>query len=160
MIKILLVTLLMLTTLNAGELTSGQKDKLNSPRIKIQDTNLVIEEFSVFNFNEPISLDQLKTNKLIIKTYARMSKNTINKEQFLVFSSTLASEMIASILSDPKFSPYLRSSEFLTAKPKESVNLTIELLFTSDGIDSKIYTKNNNITNFIPYSDMFSIKLK
>ena len=160
MTKTLLVTLLMLTTLNAGELTSAQKDKLNSPRIKIQDNNLIIEEYNVFNFNEPISFEQSKTNKLIIKTYARMSKNTINKEQFLAFTSTLSSEMIASVIFDSKFSSHLRNSEFLTSKPKESINLTIELLFTSDGIDGKIYTNNNNITNFIPYSDMFSIKLK
>ena len=152
--------MLMLITLHAGELTSAQKDKLNSPRITIQDTNLIIEEYRVFNFNEPISLEQLKTNRLIIKTYARMSKNTINKEQFLAFTSTLSSEMIASVIFDSKFSSHLLNSEFLTSKPKESINLTIELLFTLDGIDGKIYTNNNNITNFIPYSDMFSIKLK
>ena len=160
MTKTVLVALLILTTLNAETLTTTQKDKLNSSLVKNKDNNLIIEEYTIVNFSTPILFEQSNINKLIIKTYSKVPKNTINKDRFIAFSSTLSDQMIQSIVSSSQFAPYLVSSDFFTSKPKESIHLTIELFFTSDGIDSKIYSKNKNIANFIPYSDMFHMKLK
>ena len=160
MTKTVLIALLILTTINAEKLTTVQKDKLNSSLVKNQDNNLVIEEYNIVNFSTPVLFEQSKINQLIIKTYATMPKNTIHKEQFIAFCSTLSDQMIQSIIFAPHFSPYLLSSTLLTSKPKKSVQLTIELLFTLDGIDSKIYSKNQNIASFIPYSDIFHMKFK
>lgn len=160
MTKPILTALIMLTTLNAQSLTEAQQTKLDTPVVKEQNSSLIIEEYNRVTFTEPILFEQQKVSELIIKTYAMMPKETIHKEQFIAISSSLSDQMAQSVLFSPQFAPYLKSSELLVNKPKKSEDLTIELIFDTKVINSKIYSKNKNVVNVIPYTDMFHMKLK
>jgi hypothetical protein len=157
-IKLILMILLSLN-LYGQNLTKQQLDKLHSPVVKTLGSSFIIEEFNQINFNQKVFFDGQNTNTIFVKTYATLNSDRIHKEQFIALSSSLSDSIMQSIFMNPQYFNYMSSMELLTSKPK-NVNLTIELRFTKDGINTSIQSTQHKQNKFIPYTELFFQKMQ
>lgn len=154
-----LIFVFMLSNLEGNSLKEEQSIKLNSPVVNLIDHSFNIKEFNQINFFDDIEFNRVKLKKLIIKTEATMKKDTIHKEQFIAITSTLSDQIIQSIFINPQYVNDMESIELLTYKP-DSVNLTISMDFTKEGINTLISDGKMKQKRFIRYSDMFKYKVR
>jgi len=157
-IKLVLMILISLN-LYAQVLTAEQEKKLNSSVVKVVDNLFFIEEYNKISFIGKIFFDGQNTDKIIIKTEAKMKDEIVHKEQFLAITSTISDQIMQSIFMNPQYFNQMKSIELLTNQPNDT-NLTIVLDFTEKGIDSTVINSQNKQNRFIPYSDLFYQKMQ
>jgi len=157
-IKFILMILVSLN-LYGQNLTKQQLDKLNSSVVKTIGSSSIIEEFNQINFNQKIFFDGKNIDTIFVKTYTILNSNIIHKEQFIALSSSLSSSIIQSIFMNPQYFNTMKSMEVLTTKPK-TVNLTINIDFKNDGINTSIQSSQHKQNDFIPYSELFFQKMQ
>ena len=105
----LLMILTLALNLQANSLTKQQQNKLNNPIIKVQNDTFIIEEYNSINFDKKIFFDGQSLDKVIVKTYTTMKKDTINKEQFIAISSTMSDQIMQSIFMNPQYFESIKS---------------------------------------------------
>jgi len=148
------------STLQAKGLTKKQEEKLNSPVIKILPNDiLVIEEYNSINLKKKISFGNEKVNKIIIKSYAKMKKGTINKEVFNSISSSVSDQIIERVFMNQQHIRSIKSVDLLTYKPK-NINFIIEMDFNKNGINITMGDKVRKEKQFIPYATLFHSEMK
>ncbi len=155
----LLIILTLSLNIQANTLTKAQQEKLNSPIVKIQNGIYFIEEYNRINFDKNIFFDGQSLNKVTIKTYATMKKDTIHKEQFIAISSTLSDQIIQNIFMNPQYFPNIKSIDMLTNKPN-TTNLTIKIEFKKDELITIITNGKREEKRVISYDEMFHQRLK
>ena len=156
------ITLLLLVALCLkAELTKAQVEKLQNPVVKEKNSTLVIEEYGKMIFVKPQFFAKQNLSEVITKTYATMPKGTINKEQFIAIASTMSDQMAQSVfMGNPDYAQNLKSGELLTSKPMKKPELFIELHFTKEGVNGKMYSVDQKVENFIPYEELFITKMR
>jgi len=155
----LLMILTLALNLQANSLTKQQQNKLNNPIIKVQNDTFIIEEYNSINFDKKIFFDGQSLDKVIVKTYTTMKKDTINKEQFIAISSTMSDQIMQSIFMNPQYFESIKSIDLLTIKPTK-VNLIIKIDFTKEGLNTIVTNGQREQKRFIPYGEMFHQRLK
>lgn len=147
-------------SLNANELTKEQKEKLNSPIVKVKTNEYVIEEYNYINFIEKVKFGKFESDKIIIKILSTMNKNIINKENFIAYSASISDQMINSIFLTPEYANKIKSSGMPIKKP-EKANLHIKLNFTQKGIEASLGSEHMvYMANFVSYSQIFDYEIK
>jgi hypothetical protein len=142
-------------TLQANGLTKAQEKKLHSPAIKLlADNTYVIEFYNSINLKKTISFGHEKVNKIIVKSYSKMKKGTINKEVFNSISSSVSDQIMGRVFMTKKHIKDIKSVDLLTYTPKH-VNFTIELDFGKKGIHVIMGDKIKKEKHFLPYYTLF-----
>ena len=127
--------------------------------IKVQNDTLIIEEYNSINFSKKIFFDEENLDKVIVKTKATMKKDFIHKEQFIAISSTLSDQIMQSIFMNPQYFKDMKSIDLLTKKAKKA-NLTININFKKDGLDTVVTNGQIEQKRFVSYAEMFHQRLK
>ncbi len=156
--KYIAILLMLEILIQASTLSKEQLKKLNTSVVISKNNNYIIEEYNSVTFKKPVLFGGENIDKIIMKTYSKMEKDIIHKDQFIAISSTASDQLMQSIIFLPEYHQYIDTMELLINKPI-SVNLTIELNFVKEGIKTKIFSKDRNIERFVPISDIFLIKL-
>ncbi|MCG3692250.1 hypothetical protein [Aliarcobacter butzleri] len=145
--------------LSANELTKEQLNKLNSPMVKEENNNLVIEDYNFINFKEKVKFTGKDTDKIIIKTKAIMKKDTVNKDIFVSLSSSMIDQTVNSIFLTPQYMSKIQSVGLLIDKPS-SFDLDIEVNVIEKGFHISVNDGLQKQTHFIYFSQLFDFKVQ
>jgi hypothetical protein len=156
-LKLLIIALSL--TLQANSLTKQQHTKLSSSIVKVSNNIFTIEEYNSINFTKKIFFDGQSIDKVIVKTKATMQKDIIHKEQFIAISSTLSEQIMQSIFMNPQYFETIQSIDLLVNNPK-NINLTININFKKDGLDTTVTNGKLEQKRFISYDQLFHQRLK
>jgi hypothetical protein len=144
-----------------ADLTQAQIRKLNSPLIAEHNGTLVIEEYYKINLQASMNVpfDDQKHTVLIQKSSAHMKKGTINPEQFIAMYSAASDQITQEIFMPLLKFGAIRSVEYLTTKPK-SFDVENSMYVTKSGVKTIIKTAKGNQERFVPFEDLFLIKIR
>lgn len=145
--------------LSANELTKEQLNKLNSPMVKEENNNLVIEDYNFINFKEKVKFTGKDTDKIIIKTKAIMKKDTVDKDIFVSLSSSMIDQTVNSIFLTPQYMSKIQSVGLLIDKPS-SFDLDIEVNVIEKGFHISVNDGLQKQTHFIYFSQLFDFKVQ
>jgi hypothetical protein len=134
--------------LSANELTKEQLNKLNSPMVKEEDNNLVIEDYNFINFKEKVKFTGKDTDKIVIKTKAIMKKDT-----------SMIDQTVNSIFLTPQYMSKIQSVGLLIDKPS-SFDLDIEVNVIEKGFHISVNDGLQKQTHFIYFSQLFDFKIQ
>ena len=63
-------------------------------------------------------------------------------------------------MENPDYAQNLKTIELLVSKPIKKPDLFIELTFTKDGINAKMYSLDKKVENFISYEELFKTNIR